>query len=116
VSDPVTLRLAAWTWLTGRTDAHAFFPARVQGLRLAADALEPRMRARGAPRATREDIEFVLGAAVALAWGYSLARPAITASHRAPRGRQGRCVPRARGGDADRVPREPVRGGVMTPA
>jgi len=79
VSDPVTLRLAAWTWLTGRTDAHAFFPARVQGLRLAADALEPRMRAR-APRATREDIEFVLGAAVALAWGYSLARPAITAS------------------------------------
>src|SRR5262249_38402902 len=44
VSDPLTLKLAAWTWLSGRSDDHAFFPARVQGLRLVADALEPRLK------------------------------------------------------------------------
>jgi AcrR family transcriptional regulator len=76
VSDPVTLRLAAWASLTNRK-ADDFFPARVKGLRAVADALETRLPA---AKGRRDDLEFVIGAAVSLAFGYALMRPAIAVS------------------------------------
>ena len=74
VADPVTLRLAAWAALANRK-ADDFFPARVKGLRMVADALEARMPE---ARDRRDDLEFVIGAAVSLAFGYALMRPAIS--------------------------------------
>ena len=76
VSDPVTLRLAAWASLSNRS-ADDYFPARVKGLRKVADALEARLPA---AKGRRDDLEFVIAASVALAFGYSLMRPAIAVS------------------------------------
>jgi AcrR family transcriptional regulator len=73
LDDPAALRLTAWALLSGRAgdaDERDFFPARVQGLRLMADAVEQRLRARS--RLSREDIEFIVMASVALSYGYAL--------------------------------------------
>jgi AcrR family transcriptional regulator len=75
LDDPAALRLTAWALLSGRAgdaDERDFFPARVQGLRLVADALEQQMRARRGARLPREDIEFIVMASVALSYGYAL--------------------------------------------
>ena len=60
-ADPVTVRLAAWAMMSGRTTQDDFFAHRVQGLRLLADALEQRTNV------PREDLEFCLIASFALA-------------------------------------------------
>lgn len=59
-ADPVTVRLATWAMMSGRTTQADFFAHRVQGLRLLADALEARTNV------PREDLEFVLVASFAL--------------------------------------------------
>ncbi|MBX3216421.1 MAG: TetR/AcrR family transcriptional regulator [Labilithrix sp.] len=59
-ADPATVRLVTWALLSGRVAADDFFPHRMQGLRLLADALE------GRSTAPREDLEFVLMASFAL--------------------------------------------------
>ena len=59
-SDPVTVRLAMWATMSGRTSKEDFFAHRVQGLRLLADALEQRIDV------PREDLEFCLVASFAL--------------------------------------------------
>src|SRR5262245_55001235 len=45
-SDPAMVRLGVWAALSGRASATDFFPHRMQGLRLLADALESRSKAR----------------------------------------------------------------------
>ena len=59
-ADPVTVRLAAWAMMSGRTTQDDFFAHRVQGLRLLTDALESRTNV------PREDLEFVLIASFAM--------------------------------------------------
>lgn len=59
-ADPVTVRLAAWAMMSGRTTQDDFFAHRVQGLRLLADALEKRTDV------PREDLEFCLVASFAM--------------------------------------------------
>lgn len=71
VSDPAMVRLGIWAALSGRASAHDFFPHRMQGLKLLADALEPRSRAR------REDLEVALITSFALAVVWKAAGPAI---------------------------------------
>jgi len=70
-SDPTMVRLAVWASLSGRVDAKDFFPHRVQGLRLLADALE------GRSKASREDLEMALITSFALAVVWQSASRAI---------------------------------------
>ena len=60
-ADPVTVRLATWAMMSGRTTQDDFFAHRVQGLRLFTDALEQRTDV------PREDLEFAVIASFALA-------------------------------------------------
>jgi len=72
-SDPVTLRLGAWALLSGRLDSEEFFAGRVQGLRQVADGVERKLRSsRKLEKVAREDIEFILMAALALMYGYAI--------------------------------------------
>lgn len=71
VSDPAMVRLGIWSALSGRANAGDFFPHRMQGLKLLADALESRSKAR------REDIEVALVTSFALAVVWKAAGPAI---------------------------------------
>jgi AcrR family transcriptional regulator len=85
LADPVTVRLTAWGLLTGRADSKEFFPTRVQGMRLVADLLEARMGEGGAgaasmPRASREDIEFLVAISFVVTLGYGLGKKAVSAS------------------------------------
>ncbi len=59
-SEPATVRLATWAFLSGRAAAADFFPHRVQGLKLLANALAARSSA------PREDLELLLVASFAL--------------------------------------------------
>ena len=59
-ADPVTVRLATWAMMSGRTTQDDFFAHRVQGLRLLTDALEKRVDV------PREDLEFCLIASFAM--------------------------------------------------
>jgi AcrR family transcriptional regulator len=70
-SDPTMVRLAVWAALSGRASAGDFFPHRMQGLKLLADALEARSKAR------REDLEVALVTSFALAIVWKSAGPAI---------------------------------------
>jgi len=70
-ADPVTVRLAAWAMMSGRTAEEDFFAHRVQGLRLLADALESRTRV------PREDLEFCLIASFALSVVWTVGGPAL---------------------------------------
>lgn len=78
--DKATMRLSAWALLHGRLDSAEFFAARVQGLRLVADALEKRLRSRRGEKLARADVEFMLVSAVAMVRGYAAARTALQAS------------------------------------
>ncbi len=69
--DPVTVRLAAWAMMSGRTAEEDFFAHRVQGLRLLADALESRTDV------PREDLEFCLVASFAMAVVWTVGGPAL---------------------------------------
>jgi len=71
-ADPVTVRLAAWAMMSGRTAEADFFASRVQGLRLLADALESR---RG--HVPREDLEFCLLASFALSVVWTVGGPVL---------------------------------------
>jgi TetR/AcrR family transcriptional regulator, repressor for neighboring sulfatase len=71
VEDPAMVRLGIWAALSGRASAADFFPHRMQGLKLLADALESRSKAR------REDIEIALVTSFALAVVWKAAGPAI---------------------------------------
>ncbi|MBX3263426.1 MAG: TetR/AcrR family transcriptional regulator [Labilithrix sp.] len=70
-ADPATLRLVTWAVLSGRAAADDFFPHRMQGLRLLADALEARSTA------PREDLEFLLIASFALTLMWTLGHRAF---------------------------------------
>jgi AcrR family transcriptional regulator len=70
-ADPVTVRLAAWAMMSGRTAKADFFAHRVQGLRLLADALESRSDV------PREDLEFCLVASFALSVVWTVGGPAL---------------------------------------
>jgi TetR/AcrR family transcriptional regulator, repressor for neighboring sulfatase len=70
-SDPTTIRLATWALLSRRAEADDFFPHRMQGLKLLADALESRSKA------PRDDLEFALVASFALAAVWTFARRAF---------------------------------------
>lgn len=67
-ADPLTIRLATWAMLSGRSGEQDFFSHRVQGLRLLADALEARS---GAPR---EDLEFALVASLGITVVWALGK------------------------------------------
>jgi AcrR family transcriptional regulator len=81
MASPAAVRLTAWALLSGRADSAEFFPRRVQGMRLIADALEARGAggARGAPR-SRDDIEFLVALSFVITLGYALGRTAARAS------------------------------------
>ncbi len=78
--DQTSIRLSAWIMLNGRLDRADFFAARVQGMRLVADALSKRLRTRHGERIARADIEFMLMAALTLVHGYAVGRGALQAS------------------------------------
>jgi hypothetical protein len=81
LDDPAALRLTAWSLLSGRAGQgdDEFFPARVKGLRTVADAVEAALRERRGARLPREDIEFIVMAAVALSYGYALMKKPLHA-------------------------------------
>ena len=70
-SDPATMRLVTWALLSGRVAADDFFPHRMQGLKVLADALEARSTA------PREDLEFLLVASFALTTTWMFGRRAF---------------------------------------
>jgi AcrR family transcriptional regulator len=70
IADPATARLMAWAVLSGRLGDTDFFPSRAQNLRIAADAIEQRIRRFA--RVSREDVEFIVMTSMALSWGYAL--------------------------------------------
>jgi TetR/AcrR family transcriptional regulator, repressor for neighboring sulfatase len=59
-ADPITVRLAVWAMMSGRSAQEDFFAHRVQGLRLLTDALELRTNV------PRDDLEFCLVASFAM--------------------------------------------------
>jgi AcrR family transcriptional regulator len=61
MNDPTLLRLGIWSALSGRARGADFFPHRIQGLKLLADALASRSKA------GREDIEIALVTSFSLA-------------------------------------------------
>jgi len=73
-ADPTTVRLAAWAVLSRRLEADDFFPHRMQGLKLIADAIE------GRSKVSREDLEFVLVASFALSVVWTFGKRAFAGS------------------------------------
>lgn len=71
-ADPVTVRLATWAMISGRTTQEDFFSHRVQGLRLLADALQARTDL------PREELEFALVASFALSVVWTVGGHALT--------------------------------------
>lgn len=70
--DPVTLRLATWSLMSGRVAQDDFFSHRMQGLKFLADALEK------SAKVPREDLEFMLIASFAMTVGWTIAGNAIS--------------------------------------
>jgi TetR/AcrR family transcriptional regulator, repressor for neighboring sulfatase len=70
-TDPATVRLVVWATLSGRVGADDFFPHRMQGLKVIADALGMRSTA------PREDLEFLLVASFALTTTWLFGRRAF---------------------------------------
>ena len=80
-SDKTTLRLFTWALISGRLQSTDFFPARVQGLKLVADALEQWIPQNRKFKPTRTDIEFVVMSTVAMNFGWALGKtPLLTAT------------------------------------
>jgi len=79
-NDVTTMRLSAWALMNARVDSADFFAARVQGLRLVADALQKRLRTKKGARLPRADIEFMLMAGLNLVRGYAMSKTALWAS------------------------------------
>ncbi len=76
VTDPVTVRLAVWAVLSGRSTAADFFPARGQGLRVFADMIV----AREGPTTSRERVEFALVTSFSMIVTWSLGKKALLAA------------------------------------
>jgi AcrR family transcriptional regulator len=70
MGDPATARLMGWAVLSRRLGDADFFPSRAQNLRIAAGAIEQRIRRFA--RVSREDVEFIVMTCMALSWGYAL--------------------------------------------
>jgi AcrR family transcriptional regulator len=79
-SDKTTMRLSAWALASGRIESADFFAARVQGLKLVAEALQKRLRTKKGGRLPRADIEFMLLAGITLVRGYAMTRTALWSS------------------------------------
>jgi TetR/AcrR family transcriptional regulator, repressor for neighboring sulfatase len=67
-------RMLSWALVTGRAQHRDFGPARAKGLLILVNAMEERV-ARTGLVVSREDLEFVLMAAISMLQGYTLARP-----------------------------------------
>ncbi len=78
-NDRVTMRLVAWSMLTGRAAKTDFFSARTKGLAQAVDALAARRKALGLSVPPREDIEFGVVAAMTMVLGFGIAKEALIA-------------------------------------
>jgi AcrR family transcriptional regulator len=78
-NDRVTMRLAAWSMLTGRASKTDFFSARQKGLAQAVDALVARRQALGLPMPPRETLEFGVVAAITMVLGFGVAKDALMA-------------------------------------
>jgi AcrR family transcriptional regulator len=78
--DRVTMRLLAWSVLSGRAKEADFFSARARGLKLVVDGMEGRLRAVNAPDVSRATLEFSVMSALAMAIGFASAGDAL---HRA---------------------------------
>jgi AcrR family transcriptional regulator len=76
-NDRVTMRLAAWSMLTGRAAKTTFFSARTKGLAQAVDALAARRAALGLSVPPREAIEFGVVAAMTMVLGFGIAKEAL---------------------------------------
>jgi AcrR family transcriptional regulator len=74
--DPVTLRLALWALLSGRVDAHDFFPGQRQGMRIIAEAL----MARSPAGTSRAQIDFSLIASFGMTVTWVFGKRALLAA------------------------------------
>jgi len=78
VSDPIHLRLVAWSILTGRAQRADFLPGRERGLRPIADAIhEAAVREaeqRGSPRPSIDDVDYALLLALGATYGWGLGK------------------------------------------
>jgi hypothetical protein len=66
--------MLSWALVTGRAQHPDFGPARARGLLILVNAMEERVKRTGLV-VSREDLEFVLMAAISMLQGYTLARP-----------------------------------------
>lgn len=67
-------RMLSWALVTGRAQHPDFGPARAKGLLILVNAMEERVKRTGLV-VSREELEFVLMAAISMLQGYTLARP-----------------------------------------
>jgi AcrR family transcriptional regulator len=78
-TDRVTMRLAAWAMLTGRSGKSDFFSARAKGLSLAVDAISARRAALGLHVPARDVLEFSVVATITMVLGFGIAKDALLA-------------------------------------
>jgi AcrR family transcriptional regulator len=78
-SDRITMRLAAWAFLTGRAKRADFFSARTKGLAVVVDALVGKRDALGLGAVPREALEFVVMASLTMVLGFAVAKDALLA-------------------------------------
>jgi AcrR family transcriptional regulator len=76
-SDRVTVRLAAWAFLTGRAKRDDFFSARHRGLKLVVDAIAGKRAKTGETQVSRDAIEFAVVSALTMVLGFGVAREAL---------------------------------------
>ncbi|HMI93750.1 MAG TPA: helix-turn-helix domain-containing protein [Polyangiales bacterium] len=78
VSDPIHLRLVAWSILTGRAQSADFLPGRERGLRPIADAIHDaairEAEQRGSPRPSLDDVDYALLLALGATYGWGLGK------------------------------------------
>lgn len=84
VSEPVHLRLVAWSMLTGRALQPDFIAGRQHGLEPIADAIHSaalsEAKRRGARAPSRDDVDYALLLAVGAAYGWGLGKPVFLAA------------------------------------
>jgi TetR/AcrR family transcriptional regulator, repressor for neighboring sulfatase len=80
--DPATMRLVVWALLSGRANQAEFFPSRLRGLELLADALTHRTT----PPVEREDLELAIMTSLSLGLLWALARQSVLGSFGRPTG------------------------------
>lgn len=80
--DPATMRLVVWALLSGRADQAEFFPSKLRGLELLADALTHRTK----PPVERRDLELAIMTSLSLGLLWALARQSVLGSFGRPAG------------------------------